>query len=222
MLSSFLIYLGTPFLSALELLTSFSLNIFPNVKLNRFVPPYDLSSDNFCTHNWWLVQFTLVVDNFGVRYVGEEHAIQLKNIIEENYTLISEWYGRQYIGTALDLDYKRRQVHLSIPKYVTKDIKKFKHKLQKKKHQPYSSASIIYGAKKQYVTPQSTAPLFDEKGKKFTQQVCGKFIFLGLAVDSNLLCPISAIASHSATPTEDTMRQNQQLIYYIATQEKMF
>ena len=35
------------------------------------------------THDWRPVQFTLVVDNFGVKYVGEEHVIHLKNTIEE-------------------------------------------------------------------------------------------------------------------------------------------
>ena len=73
--------------------------------------------------------------------------------------------------------------------------------------------------KKQYATPTSTAPFLDDKGKKFIQQVCGKFLFLGRAVDGNLLCPISAIASQSATLTEDKMQQTHQLLDYIATQE---
>ena len=32
-----------------------------------------------------------------------------------------------------------------------------------------------------------------------------KFLFLGRAVDSTLLCPVSAIASQSSQPTQDTM-----------------
>ena len=170
-------------------------------------------------HDWRPVQFTLVVDDFGVKYVGEEHALHLKKTIEENYTVTAEWDGRRYIGITLDWDYKRRRVHLSMPNYVQKALKQFQHKLQKKQHQPYPSVPIKYGAKKQYATQQSTAPALDKKGKKFIQQVCGKFLFLGRAVDSTLLCPISAIASQSANPTEDTMRQTHQLLDYIASQE---
>ena len=107
-----------------------------------------------------------------------------------------------------------------MPQYVTKALKQFNHKLQKKQHQPYPSTTIVYAAKKQYATPQSTAPILDRKGKKFIQQVCGKFLFLGRALDSTLLCPISVIASQSATPTKDTMRHTQQLLDYIATQEE--
>ena len=50
--------------------------------------------------------------------------------------------------------------------------------------------------------------------------MCGKFLFLGRAVDSTLLCPISAIASQSATPTEDTLKQTKQLLDYLVTQEE--
>ena len=155
----------------------------------------------FWTHNWRPVQFTLVVNDFGVKFVGEEHAIHLNNTIEENYTVTTERDGRRYIGITLDWDYKRRQVHLSMPNYVTKTLKQFKQKLQKKKHKPYPSAPIIYGSKKKYATPTSTAPFLDNKGNKLIQQVCGKFLFLGRAVDSTLLCTISEIASQSVTPT---------------------
>ena len=94
-----------------------------------------------------------------------------------------------------------------------------KAQVTKRQHQPYSSATIIYGSKKQYATPTSTAPFPDNKGKKFIQQVCGKTLFLGRAVDSTLLCPIIAIASYSATPIEDTMQHTQHLLDYITTQE---
>ena len=62
----------------------------------------------FWTHDWRPFQFTLVVDNFGVKCVGKEYAIHLKNTIEENYTVTTEWDERRYIGTTLDCDYKRR------------------------------------------------------------------------------------------------------------------
>ena len=38
-------------------------------------------------HDTGLIQFTLVVDDFGVKYVGEEHAQHLKNTLEEHYKL---------------------------------------------------------------------------------------------------------------------------------------
>ena len=147
-------------------------------------------------HEWRPIQFTLVVDDFGVKYVGHEHAIHLKNTLEQHYKVTNDWTGKRYIGITLDWDYTRRQVHLSMPGYVAKALKQFQHdKPAKKQHSPYPCAPIKYGAKKQYATQESQSPALDKKGKRFIQQVCGKFLFLVRAVDSTLLCPISAIAS---------------------------
>jgi hypothetical protein len=60
----------------------------------------------------------------------------------------------------------------------------------------------------------------ERKGEKFIQKVCGKFLFLGRAVDSTILCTISAIASQSSKPTTDTMKQTMQLLDYLASQEE--
>ena len=170
-------------------------------------------------HDTRPIQFTLVVDDFGVKYVGEEHAQHLKDTLEEHYKLTCDWTGTRYIGITLDWDYNKQQVHLSMPNYVEKALKQFHHIAGKQQHSPYPSTPIQYGAKKQYATQESTAPLLDDKAKRFIQQVCGKFLFLGRAVDSTLLCPISAIASQSSQPTTDTMQQTLQLLDYLATQE---
>jgi hypothetical protein len=94
-----------------------------------------------------------------------------------------------------------------MPNYVQKALKQFQHKAGKLQHAPYQRTPIQYGVKKQYATQESEVPLLDEKAKRFIQQVCGKFLFVGKAVDSTILCLISAIALQSSKPTEDTMQQ---------------
>jgi hypothetical protein len=106
-----------------------------------------------------------------------------------------------------------------MPNYVKKALKQFQHIADKLQHAPYPSVPIQYRVKKQYAMQELHAPLLDDKAKWFIQQVCGKFLFLGRAVDSTLLCLISAIASQSSKPTEDTMQQTLQLLNYLATQE---
>ncbi len=108
---------------------------------------------------------------------------------------------------------------MSMPIYMKKALKQFQHIAGKLQHAPHPSVPIQHGAKKQYATQELHAPLLDIKAKRFIQQVCGKFLFLGRAVNSTLLFPISAIASQSSKPTEDTMRQTLQLLNYLATQE---
>ena len=74
-------------------------------------------------HEWRPVQFTLVMDNFGVKYVGEKHALHLKQTLKENYTVTTEWDGTRYTIIRLDCDYKQRQKHMSLLGYTKKYIK---------------------------------------------------------------------------------------------------
>jgi hypothetical protein len=53
-------------------------------------------------HNTHPIQFTLVVDDFGVKYVGKEHARHLKKVLEMHYKLTCDWTGTRYIGITLD------------------------------------------------------------------------------------------------------------------------
>ena len=93
-------------------------------------------------HDTQPIQFSLVVDDFGIKYIGEEHAMHLKQVIEMHYKLTCDWTGTLYIGITLDWDYKKRQVHLSMPNYVKKALKQFHHMAGTLQHSPYPSTPI--------------------------------------------------------------------------------
>ena len=129
-------------------------------------------------HDTRPIQFTLVVDDFGIKYVGEEHVHHLQRVLKQHYDIKSDWSGQHYIGITLLWDYHRQQVHLTMPGCVTKALRLvFQHKLSKKQNVPYPMTVIQYGAKQQYARQESTDPPLDEKGQKFIQQVCGKISF---------------------------------------------
>jgi hypothetical protein len=61
------------------------------------------------THGLWRhetrpVTFTLVVDDFGVKYLGREHANHLLNTLKKNYEVTEDWEGNMYCGISLDWD----------------------------------------------------------------------------------------------------------------------
>ena len=117
-------------------------------------------------HKWRPIQFSLVVDDFGVKYVGREHADHLLSVLKEHYKVTTDWTGSRYIGIHLDWDYVRRRVHLSMPGYVAKALKQFGYKpRQRAQHAPFPHTPIRYGAKTQYATAASTASPLDKKGK---------------------------------------------------------
>ena len=78
------------------------------------------------THKWRPIYFSLVVDNFGVKYVRKEHADHLASVVKENYEVTTDWEGKRYVRLTLDWDYTLRQVHLSMPDYVPDALKRFK------------------------------------------------------------------------------------------------
>ncbi len=45
------------------------------------------------THNTRPISFTLVVDDFGVIYVGEENAKKLLDAVQQNYKCSCKWKG---------------------------------------------------------------------------------------------------------------------------------
>ena len=44
------------------------------------------------------ISFTLIVDDFGVKYVGKEHTEHLMTVLQEHYQIKADWTGTRYIG----------------------------------------------------------------------------------------------------------------------------
>ncbi len=56
-------------------------------------------------HKTLPILFTLVVNDFGVKYVGKEHVKHLIQFIKQKYELIDDWTGNLYCGIKLNWDY---------------------------------------------------------------------------------------------------------------------
>ena len=71
--------------------------------------------------------FVLVVDDFGVKYKGKEHAQHLYAALKENYEVTTDWQGTLFVGMHLDWDYNQRHVTISMPGYIQKLLQRFQH-----------------------------------------------------------------------------------------------
>jgi hypothetical protein len=56
-------------------------------------------------HKWQPVWFSLVVDDFGVKYIGKQHTIHLVDILKEWYEVSEDWDGTRYCGITIEWDY---------------------------------------------------------------------------------------------------------------------
>ena len=60
------------------------------------------------------VWFTVVVDNFGIKYVGEENANHLFGVLRELYEMEENWTGGLYCGITPDWHYKEQYVDITM------------------------------------------------------------------------------------------------------------
>jgi len=172
-------------------------------------------------HKWRPIIFSLVVDDFGVKYVGEEHAQHLLKTIKKYYQWSVEKEGERYCGLTIRWGYPNKKVHISMPKYIDNGLKRFQHPPPiVKQNQSHPHVHKTYGAKVQYAKEPDDSVPPDKLGKKFIQEVTGVFLFLARAVDSTILTPLSALASEQAAPTETTMQNCLQFLDYAASQDK--
>jgi hypothetical protein len=61
------------------------------------------------------IQLTLVMDDFGVQYLGQEHAQRFIDALEHDYIVSKDWTGGLYCGITLKWDYAHKYMDLSIP-----------------------------------------------------------------------------------------------------------
>eukprot|EP00536_Pseudo-nitzschia_multiseries_P018927 jgi/Psemu1/58057/gm1.58057_g len=141
------------------------------------------------------INFTLVVDDFGIKYTRQEDVDHLVAAVGAKYTFKVDWSGKQYVGVHLRWDYDKREVRLSMNGYVEQALKEFEHVQLTHTFAGPSRADVpAYGKKIQYAKLEDVTTLSDEE-IKFIQQVTGKFLFYARAVDNTMLHALNDIAS---------------------------
>jgi hypothetical protein len=104
------------------------------------------------------ITFSLMVDDFGVKYMGKEHAEHLINCLkEETYKLTEDWTGDLYCGILLRWDYKAQNLDILMPGYIKKQLLKYEHIIRRVQRCPYASEPKKYGAKAQSPLPQDNS-----------------------------------------------------------------
>jgi hypothetical protein len=71
--------------------------------------------------------FSLVVDDFSVKYVTKYDANHLRDALLQHYEITTDWEGTVYSGITLDWDYTKCTCDISMPGYITNVLNKFQH-----------------------------------------------------------------------------------------------
>ena len=118
-------------------------------------------------HNTQATIFTLVVDDFVIKYASKQDANHLLQALHAKYTISTDLDASLYIRIMLDWKYTSVHVDLSMPKYIARALHKFKQALQnfhpdnKPEYSPHKHVEPNYGQKVQYAEPTDDAPPLD-------------------------------------------------------------
>ncbi len=86
-----------------------------------------VSTPGLWYHKTRPILFTLVVNNFGIKYVNKEDIDHLVASIKKTYTLTKDWMENLYCGIWFNWDYKKRTVDISMLGYTKKKLQKYNH-----------------------------------------------------------------------------------------------
>jgi hypothetical protein len=158
------------------------------------------------------IAFSLIVDDFAVKYVGKQHADHLRNALLQSYELTTDWEANTYSGMSFKWDYKNRTCDISMPGYVSNVLSKFQHDVPKHpQHTPSKYATPVYGAKTQYATKDETQPL-TAKQCLTIQKVTGYILYYARAVEPTVLMPINDIATEQTKATEKNTSRHKSIV----------
>jgi hypothetical protein len=147
------------------------------------------------------ISFSLIVDDFVVKYAGKHHTDHLRDALLRRYELTTEWEGKVCSRMSLKWDYKNRTCDISMPGYVANILSKFQHDAPKHpQHAPSKYITPVYGAKNQYLTQDET-PLLTTKQCLNIQKVTGSVLYYARAVDPTVLMPLNDIATEQTKAT---------------------
>jgi hypothetical protein len=165
------------------------------------------------------ILFTLVVNDFGVKYVRRQHADHLIASIKNTYKKLTEdWTGSLYCGITLDWDFVGRTVNISMLGYIKKKLQEYNHLLLGRiQYCPYSPQPKKFGLDTQAPLLPDATPVLDAKRIKRIQQIVGSILYYARAVDMTVLMTLSSIAVEQMQATEKTMERCIQLLDYLAS-----
>jgi hypothetical protein len=167
------------------------------------------------THASRPVTFSLVVDDFGVKYTDKKDAEHLIHSLTQLYKISIDWEGTLYLGLTLQWDYSKRTVDISMPGYVRNALHKFQHPIpHRRQDAPHSWNEPNYGARVQYADQHDDTPTLPQQSVTLVQRIAGTFLYYAMAVDPTMLVALGSIASTQAKATQKTYDEVLWLLNY--------
>jgi len=193
-----------------------------NIWLQNFLVPHGYHpcpiTPGLWTHASCDIHFTLIVDDFAVRYMDWHNVDHLLTALKDHYQVTEDWEASQHCGLSITWDYTMCIVDLAMPGYIEHALKQFQHPHPKHpEHTPHTWLKPIYGASTQLTPKPNQTPALDATNCQHVQEVIGVLLYYARAVDSMLLAALGTLATQQSQGTQAMMVALTQLLNYCAT-----
>jgi hypothetical protein len=132
------------------------------------------STPGLWRHKWHPIQFCLIVDDFGVEYVGIKHFDHLLNVLKKFHGVQCNMAGDKFASITIKWDYAHHRCRISMQGYIKTLLIKFKHpRPLKTRLPPYKCLPISYGVKAQLTPEADASEILDEHRKRRIQENVG-------------------------------------------------
>jgi hypothetical protein len=139
-----------------------------NDRLIKLLAPHGYHAPVPITPGLWKhttkpISFSLVVDDFGIKYTARKDAQHLLDTLHLFYTVSADWDAKQYCGLTFEFYYIAHMCDvLSTPGYIERALQRFEHPPpSQSQHVPHVWVKPQYGANTQYVPQEDATAALD-------------------------------------------------------------
>ena len=176
------------------------------------------STPGLWRHKWRPIQFCLIVDDFGVEYVGIEHFNHLLTLLKKYHQIQTNMAGDKIAGINVQWDFPGRRVRIDMRTYIDTLLLTLDWpKPRKRQLSPFIAAPIAYGQKTQFTPEEDTSAPLSAKRLLRVQKIIGSLLYYARAVDNKLLVALNAISARQSKATIHTEQLVHTLLDYVAT-----
>jgi len=165
------------------------------------------------------IDFTLVVDDFGVKYKLDADWDRLCAHLRLMYDIKPHPVGTQFLGFSIHHDRTARTLSMSYPGYIQKLLAHVRPHDVFPADSPAVPHDVVYRSKDPQLFRKDTTPAASIAQAKELQVVVGSILYYARAVDPRMLEAVSFLSSLQSHPTVLVMDKMERLLGHASTHD---
>jgi hypothetical protein len=154
-------------------------------------------------HDTRPILFSLVVDDFGVKYVNRADVIHLMDALKLLYKMTVDWSGEKYLGFTIAHDKVNHTIDLSMPGYIHKLLARLKIPLDGPIVRSPAPYVFVPNGKRAAEVENCISPPLDPARVK-TIEIASSLLYYSRGIDCTMLCDVNRLSSIQSEHTEET------------------